>query len=122
MISVWYKKVIYLDHFSPPFVTMTIFTSTLPSIPPFKEGIVQTLFRQRDANDDFDRPCYIDALTGKTLTFAQVRDMSLRFGAGLQDVLGFQEGDVLAVIAPNVVRKFNHPFSLLRALFFIGRS
>ncbi|KAI7878323.1 acetyl-CoA synthetase-like protein [Lichtheimia hyalospora FSU 10163] len=82
---------------------MTVFTSTLPSVPPFKEGIVQTLFRQRDANDDLNRPCYIDALTNKTLTFAQVRDMSLRFGASLQDVVGFQQGDVLAVIAPNVI-------------------
>lgn len=29
--------------------------------------------------------------------------MSLEFGAGLQDVFGFQKDDVLAVYAPNTV-------------------
>ena len=82
---------------------MPAFSSNLPSIPPYKEGIVQTLFRQKDSNDNLDLPCYIDAVTNKSLTFKQVRDMSLEFGAGLQDVFGFQKDDVLAVYAPNTV-------------------
>ncbi|KAJ8658375.1 hypothetical protein O0I10_006060 [Lichtheimia ornata] len=82
---------------------MPVFSSKLPSIPPYKEGIVQTLFRQKDSNDNLDLPCYIDAVTNKSLTFKEVRDMSLEFGAGLQDVFGFQKDDVLAIYAPNTI-------------------
>lgn len=82
---------------------MPVFASKLPSVSPYKEGIVQTLFRQKDSNDNLDLPCYIDAVTNKSLTFKQVRDMSLEFGAGLQDVFGFQKDDVLAIYAPNTV-------------------
>ncbi|KAI7855022.1 hypothetical protein BDC45DRAFT_507555 [Circinella umbellata] len=82
---------------------MTIFTSKYPSIPTPHTGIIQTLFETKVQNENSDRVCYIDVLTGRELTFRQLKDMVYRFGAGLQDVCGFKRGDVLALYAPNLV-------------------
>ncbi|KAI9485069.1 hypothetical protein BDB00DRAFT_851723 [Zychaea mexicana] len=80
---------------------MPLFTSKYPSIPQPQTGIIHTLFETD--NQNVDRVCYVDALSGQELTFKQVKDMAYRFAAGLQDVCGFQRGDVLAMYAPNLV-------------------
>ncbi|KAI9257311.1 hypothetical protein BDA99DRAFT_516103 [Phascolomyces articulosus] len=82
---------------------MPVFTSRYPSVPVPKTGIIQTLFEAVEQNKNVDRVCYVDALTGKELTFKHIKDMTYRFGAGLQDICGFQRGDVLAIYAPNAV-------------------
>ncbi|KAI9249472.1 hypothetical protein BDA99DRAFT_523892 [Phascolomyces articulosus] len=82
---------------------MTVFTSTYPSVPEPQTGIVQTLFESKEQNQNPDRVCYIDALSGREITFRQLKDMAYRFAAGLQDVCGFKKGDVLAMYAPNLV-------------------
>lgn len=43
----------------------------------------------------------IDAFTGESLTFAQLKDSILRFGAALQDKFDFKRGDVAVIYAPN---------------------
>ncbi|KAG0167527.1 hypothetical protein DFQ30_005988 [Apophysomyces sp. BC1015] len=50
-----------------------------------------------------DRPVLVDALSGKFITLAGLKRDVGRFAAGLQDVLQFQKGDVLALYAPNLV-------------------
>ena len=84
-------------------IIMTIFTSKYPSLPIPQTGIVQTLFESKFQNEKPDRVCYVDVLTGRELTFRQLKDMIYRFAAGLQDVCGFKKGDVLALYAPNLV-------------------
>ncbi|KAI9354250.1 hypothetical protein BD770DRAFT_392701 [Pilaira anomala] len=44
----------------------------------------------------------INALdTSQFLTYSQLKNTSLQFGAGLQDVCGFKDGDILALFASN---------------------
>ncbi|KAI9257313.1 hypothetical protein BDA99DRAFT_561803 [Phascolomyces articulosus] len=80
---------------------MAVFTSKYPDIPEPQTGLAQTLFETEVQNKNVDRVCYVDALTGEQLTFRQPKVISYRFAAGLQDVCGFQRGDVLAMCAPN---------------------
>jgi acyl-CoA synthetase (AMP-forming)/AMP-acid ligase II len=47
-----------------------------------------------------DRPALIDGPTGRTLTYAELRDQIRALGAGLTE-RGFERGDVLAVFMPN---------------------
>lgn len=79
-----------------------VYLSKLPIIDLPKSSIIQFLFANK-FNTPEDRPILIDANDGKFLTFAQLKDEVLRFGAGLQDVCGFQTNDVVAVYAPNQV-------------------
>lgn len=79
-----------------------VYSSKLPIIDLPESSIIQFLFENK-FNTPEDRPILIDANDGRFLTFAQLKDEVLRFGAGLQDVCGFQTNDVVAVYAPNQV-------------------
>ncbi|XP_057858163.2 4-coumarate--CoA ligase [Cryptomeria japonica] len=47
-----------------------------------------------------DKPCLIDAATGKTYTYGQVHTISRKVAAGLAN-LGLQKGDVVMLLLPN---------------------
>ncbi|OAD01379.1 hypothetical protein MUCCIDRAFT_153656 [Mucor lusitanicus CBS 277.49] len=81
-----------------------VYSSKLPSLDLPKCSIIQFLFANK-FNTPEDRPLLIDANDGRCLTFAELKDQVLRFGAGLQDICGFQANDVVAVYAPNQVTK-----------------
>ena len=48
-----------------------------------------------------DRPALVDGPSGRTYTFSQLSDLIHRFAGGLR-ARGFQPGDVLALMAPNL--------------------
>lgn len=79
-----------------------VYLSKLPNIVEPKTGLLQFLFNSNVPND---RALLIDALNpSRSLTFAQIKQKVLQFGAGLQDVCGFQKGDVMALYSPNEVQ------------------
>ncbi len=82
-----------------------VYSSKLPSLNLPKSSIIQFLFANK-FNTPEDRPLLIDANNGRNLTLAELKDQVLRFGAGLQDVCGFQTNDVVAVYAPNQVFRY----------------
>jgi acyl-CoA synthetase (AMP-forming)/AMP-acid ligase II len=79
-----------------------VYSSKLPIIDLSKPSIIQFLFENK-FNTPEDRPILIDANDGKFLTFAQLKDEVLRFGAGLQDVCSFKTNDVVAVYSASSV-------------------
>ncbi|EIE78540.1 hypothetical protein G6F46_005763 [Rhizopus delemar] len=83
--------------------------SPLPSIDIPQVGLVQFLFSNIN-NVPEDRELLIDAETGKSLTFAAIKDNILRFAAGLQDKCQFKKGDVIAIFSPN---QYDYPIPLL---------
>lgn len=48
-----------------------------------------------------DRPLFIDAKTGKSLSLKQIHDQSRRFGQGLKEKWGWKKGDVMCVFSTN---------------------
>jgi 4-coumarate--CoA ligase len=57
----------------------------------------------------------VDAASGESITYGQLRDQSSRLGYGWTARAGLQQGDVVAVFAPN---QYDHPilyYSLLAA-------
>ncbi|MDW3212382.1 MAG: AMP-binding protein [Ilumatobacteraceae bacterium] len=55
----------------------------------------------RGAVDHPDRPAVIDGPSGRTYTFAQLKDLIHRFAGGLAE-RGFGKGDTLGLMAPNI--------------------
>lgn len=79
-----------------------VIQSILPPIIVPEVGILQLLFKNIH-NTPENRKIYVDAFTGESLTFGQLKDNILRFAASLQDTFDFQKGDVVAIYAPNQV-------------------
>lgn len=79
-----------------------VYKSKLPSFEEPKTGIIQFIFSNKNKTPE-DKPLLIDALDNRSITYAQLKDLVLRFGAGLQDVCDFKTDDVLALYAPNQV-------------------
>lgn len=88
---------------------MKIYTSPYPSVPVPNESIFTHLYRTR-----FDRvppttPAFVDAVTGYTITRAEIRTLALSMGWGLRNELsrlgGIQlgRGDVVMVFSPNSI-------------------
>lgn len=77
--------------------------SALPPITVPETSVIEFLFKNLN-NTPEDRKMLIDAFTGESLTFAQLKDSILRFGAALQDKFDFKRGDVTVIYAPNQVR------------------
>ena len=84
------------------FFSQMVYTSKLPAIEEPKTGIIQFIFANTNKTPD-DKPLLIDALNDRFITYAQLKDSVLKFGAGLQDVCDFNSTDVLALYAPNQV-------------------
>jgi acyl-CoA synthetase (AMP-forming)/AMP-acid ligase II len=80
-----------------------VYTSRYAELELFKSGIIQFLFSNRTHQCPENRPIFVDAIDGRSISFAQLKDYVLRFAAGLQDVCDFREDDVLALFAPNNV-------------------
>ncbi|GAA5798021.1 hypothetical protein HPULCUR_003419 [Helicostylum pulchrum] len=95
-----------------------VYKSKLPSIEEPKTGIIQFIFSNKNKTPE-DKPLLIDALDNRSITYAQLKDSVLRFGAGLQDVCGFKTDDVLALYAPN---QYNYSIPLLGSLVANGAT
>lgn len=81
-----------------------VFKSKFPPIIESNDDILEALFSssaERDRKED--KPAFVDVLTGDSITFRQLKDSILHFGAGLQDACQFKKGDVLALYSPNTV-------------------
>ncbi|CAO3652439.1 unnamed protein product [Mucor hiemalis] len=74
--------------------------SKLPSITVPETSIIEFLFKNIN-NTPEDRKMLIDAFTGESLTFAQLKENILRFGASLQDKFNFKKDDVVVIYSPN---------------------
>ncbi|KAL0088079.1 hypothetical protein J3Q64DRAFT_1846281 [Phycomyces blakesleeanus] len=60
-----------------------------------------------------DRVLSVDGNTGQSMTYAQIKDVSSRLGAGWIENAGLKQGDVVAVFAPN---QYNHTSLFLSLL------
>jgi 4-coumarate--CoA ligase len=75
------------------------------------------LFTENDFNKHAspDKKVLVDAGTGKSITYRELREQSAKLAYGWNTRAGLQKGDVVAVFAPNQV---DHPvlyYSLLAA-------
>ncbi|GAA5813305.1 hypothetical protein MFLAVUS_006780 [Mucor flavus] len=77
-----------------------VIQSLLPRVTIPETGILQFLFKNTHKTPE-DKKLYIDAFTGESLTYGQLKDNILRFAATLQDKFNFQKGDVVAIYSPN---------------------
>lgn len=66
--------------------------------------IYQLLFEGNERIVD-EKPCYVDAEDhSEVITFAQLKSLILKFGAGLKrNIPGFTQGDIVAIYSPNNV-------------------
>ncbi|KAF8338754.1 AMP binding protein [Cantharellus anzutake] len=75
-----------------------IYKSFFPSLKLEFSGLFSHLFRNKESLDD--SPAYIDAISGITLTRAQVHDQSLRLACGVRKH-GLKRDDVAMIFSPN---------------------
>ncbi len=80
--------------------TTMIFRSPYPDVEIPETPL--TPFVLRHAERLADKPALIDGSSGRTLTYAQLTDGIKRTAAGLAEH-GFCQGDVLAIVAPNLL-------------------
>src|SRR6187549_1254373 len=78
---------------------MIIHRSPLPDV--VLPAVPVTEFVLRLADTFPDRPALIDGPTGRTYTYAQLRDAIHRFAGGLV-ARGFRKGDTVGLMAPNL--------------------
>lgn len=79
-----------------------VYKSKYPDCELPQTGIIQFIF-SNIRNTPEDKPLLIDAIDDRFITYGQLKDSILKFGAGLQDVCDFKSDDVLALFAPNQV-------------------
>jgi 4-coumarate--CoA ligase len=79
-----------------------VIKSLLPTINIPETSIIEFIFNNSHKTPE-DRKVLIDAFTGESLTFGQLKDSVLRFAASLQDKFAFTKGDVVAIYSPNQV-------------------
>ncbi|KAI9300156.1 hypothetical protein BJ944DRAFT_244462 [Cunninghamella echinulata] len=96
---------------------MVIYKSSCHPVDIPDVDIFSFLFNPNDQNTRFsqDRVIIIDSETDKTLTFNQVRSLSLQLATGWIQNVGLKKGDIVSVFAPN---QYDHSvlyFSLLAA-------
>ncbi|CAG8726057.1 4402_t:CDS:2, partial [Acaulospora morrowiae] len=89
-----------------------IFKSKLPDIEIPSIGVYQHV-TSNPYNISEDKEIFVDGITDKKLSFGEFKRKSKRFAAGLHDKVGFQRGDVLAIISPNQV---DYPIVLFGAI------
>lgn len=88
-----------------------IYTSPVPSVPIFKRSIFTHLFRSASLSPSTEdvggfpgsAPAFIDAVTGTTLTRAQLKNLALTFGYGLLNhpTIPLKRGDTVLIFSPN---------------------
>jgi 4-coumarate--CoA ligase len=79
-------------------------SSYAPPVIPTNISISQLLQRYNPDDADANKIIVEDDWTGRTLTYAGLREQSAKGAYGLRHVLGVQEGDVVCICAPNSVR------------------
>ena len=88
---------------------MTVYRSPLPPVPLRYESIFTYLFRTHYARHPPEAAAYTDAATGRTLSRAQTRELSLAFAYGVRHTFAqsggvpLARGDVLMVFSPNSI-------------------
>lgn len=82
---------------------MVIFRSSQPTVNVPDTDIYAHAFGSNKFNQSRsqDKPLLIDGLSGKSLSYAQVKDLSDRIAAGWKEKVKLNKGDVVAVFAPN---------------------
>lgn len=82
---------------------MVIYKSNFPPVPLPDLDIYSFLFHPNEFNTRLphDRKVLIDGHTARSLTYAEVRDLSSRLAAGWIDKVGLKKGDIVAIFAPN---------------------
>ncbi|MAT05514.1 MAG: 4-coumarate--CoA ligase family protein [Acidimicrobiaceae bacterium] len=78
---------------------MIIHRSPVPDVEIPETTITEHILRRAEALPD--RVALMDGPSGRSYTYAQLREMIHRFAGGLQ-ARGFGEGDVLGLMAPNI--------------------
>jgi acyl-CoA synthetase (AMP-forming)/AMP-acid ligase II len=78
---------------------VAILTSPLGSVDIPEVSITEFLLRRVDEHPD--KPAVIDGMTGRTLTYSELREAIFHTAGGLAET-GFGKGDVLAIMAPNI--------------------
>ena len=81
---------------------MVIFKSKIPDVEIPSIGIFQHVFSNKNKIPE-DKAIFVDGITDKKLTFAEIKSNSKKFAAGLQDKINFKRGDVLSIFSPNQV-------------------
>lgn len=76
-----------------------IFTSPLPAVELPNEAITPYIFERLD--ELTDKLAMIDGPSGRSYTYGQLHDATLRAAGGMQ-ARGFGKGDVFAIMAPNI--------------------
>ncbi|CAG8611492.1 14525_t:CDS:10 [Dentiscutata erythropus] len=94
-----------------------IFKSSYPDLKIPQDGVYQYVTSNPNKIPD-DKVIYVDGITGKGYTFGEFKHESKKFAAGLQDVLGFKRGDVLAIFSPNQV---DYPITVLGTIAAGGK-
>ncbi|KAG1384501.1 hypothetical protein G6F60_000660 [Rhizopus arrhizus] len=64
-------------------------------------------------------PLLIDGITGQTLSYAEVRDLSSRIALGWKERVGLNKGDVVAIFAPN---HYDHAYKVTFLSIDINRD
>ena len=76
-----------------------IFRSPLPDVHIPEVSLTEFVFEH--AGEHADRAALVEGATGRTLTYAELREAVRRAAAGLAR-RGFRKGDVLAILSPNL--------------------
>lgn len=84
-----------------------VYSSTYQHFKEPETGVIQYVFSNKYGISE-DKPLLIDALDpSRYITYGQLKDQVLQFAAGLQDICDFKSDDVLALYAPNQVKKLH---------------
>ena len=76
-----------------------IHKSPLPDVEIADVSITDYVLRKAD--EVSDKPAFIDGVTGRIVTFAELKDQIQRFAGALSN-RGFSVGSTLALVAPNI--------------------
>jgi 4-coumarate--CoA ligase len=93
----------------PPYFAMKIYTSPYAPVPVANESIYTHLAVTRFGEFPPEHPAYIDAVTGKTITRGEWRELTLSMAWGLRHELHklggpmLQRGDVAMIFSPNSI-------------------
>ena len=77
----------------------TVHASTIPDVDIPDVPITEHVLRR--ASEVPDKPAFVDGLSGRVVTFAELSDRIHRFAGGIT-ARGFAPGDTIALISPNI--------------------
>ncbi|KAF2481070.1 hypothetical protein BDY17DRAFT_300645 [Neohortaea acidophila] len=66
-------------------------------------GIFEFLFNRPQASVQPDQEIFVDAQTGRSYTYSQLKQTAIEFGQGLKGLWDWQKGDVLGLFTPNSI-------------------